>query len=193
LKIDPLLSLKYWNDCTDISIKILKDRFPHDAHELYEIGQLSDHQFFTAFKDSLPQPNQLEENDFWRGWNRMIIDEMELTRLLPSLMQSYSLYLLSNTNPKHINHEVKNRFGFQNNVHQAFYSFDLGCRKPNEDIFVKALGITDTNPEESLFIDDVEENVKQAQKLGFTTILYSNYEETESLMRSMGITLSGTH
>ncbi|MCH7762317.1 MAG: HAD family phosphatase [Candidatus Marinimicrobia bacterium] len=193
LEIDPRISLQYWSDCTDLSINVLKDHFPYEAHEQYEIGQLSDHGFFKAVKDFLPQPNCFKEEDFWRGWNKLIVKEKETIKLLPLLMQSYGVYLLSNTNPRHINHEVEERFSFQNHVHGAFYSFDLGCRKPEKEIFLKVLDITGANPEESLFIDDVEANVKQAQKLGFKTILYSSYEETKLLLHSMGIIIERAH
>ncbi len=193
LEIDPLISLQYWSDCTNLSIDTLKDHFPHEAHKQYEIGQLSDYEFFREVKDTLPQPNCLEEDDFWRGWNKLIIEEMETTKLLPSLIQSYGVYLLSNTNQRHIKYEVAERFSFQNHVHGAFYSFDLGYRKPEEAIFLKVLEITGANPEESLFIDDVEANVKQAQRLGFKTILYSSYEETKLLLHSMGIIIEGAY
>lgn len=186
-----MISLQYWSDCADLSINVLRNHFPHEAHEQYEIGQLSDNDFFKTVKSALPQPDRLKKEDFWRGWNKMIVEEIETTKLLPLLMQSYSVYLLSNTNPRHINHEMKKRFSFQNHVHQAFYSFDMGCRKPEKEIFLKVLDITGANPEESLFIDDVEANVKQAQKLGFKIVLYSSYEETKSLLHSMGIIIKG--
>ncbi len=193
LEIDPLISLQYWSDCTDLSINVLKDHFPHEAHEQYEIGNLSDYEFFREVKDALPQPNYLKEDSFWEGWNKLIVKEKETTKLLPSLIQSYGVYLLSNTNQRHIKYEVAERFSFQNHVHRAFYSFDLGCRKPEEKIFLKVLEITGAKPEESLFIDDVEANVKQAQKLGFKTILYSSHEETKLLLHSMGIIVEGAH
>ena len=180
-------SLQFWSDCTDLSIDVIKDHFPHEVHEQYEIGKLSDYEFFRAVKDALPQPNCLKEDDFWRGWNKLIVAETETVKLLSLLKQSYNVYLLSNTNPRHIKYEVPSRFSFQNNVTRAFYSFDLGCRKPDTAIYLKALELAGVKPEESLLIDDVEENVEQARKLGFKTILYTGYTETKSLLIAMGI------
>lgn len=187
LEIDHVRSLQFWSDCTDLSIDVIKDHFPHEVHEQYEIGKLSDYEFFRAVKDALPQPNCLKEDDFWRGWNKLIVAETETVKLLSLLKQSYNVYLLSNTNPRHIKYEVPSRFSFQNNVTQAFYSFDLGCRKPDTAIYLKALELAGVKPEESLLIDDVEENVEQARKLGFKTILYTGYTETKSLLIAMGI------
>jgi len=187
LAIDHVRSLQFWSDCTDLSIDVIKDHFPHEVHEQYEIGKLSDYEFFRAVKDALPQPNCLKEDDFWRGWNKLIVAETETVKLLSLLKQSYNVYLLSNTNPRHIKYEVPSRFSFQNNVTRAFYSFDLGCRKPDTAIYLKALELAGVKPEESLLIDDVEENVEQARKLGFKTILYTGYTETKSLLIAMGI------
>ncbi len=189
LEIDHVRSLQYWSDCTDLSIDDLKDHFPHEIHEQYEIGKLTDHEFFRAVKDSLPQPNCLKEDDFWRGWTKLIVAETETVELLPLLIQSYNVYLLSNTNPRHIKHEVKSRFSFQENVTHAFYSFDLGCRKPNAEIFLKVLELAGAKPEESILIDDVEVNVEQAEKLGFKTILYNNHESTSIELAENGIKL----
>ena len=187
LDIDHLQSLQYWSDCTDLSIDVIKDHFPHDVNEQYEIGKLTDHEFFRAVKDALPQPNCLKEDDFWRGWNKLIVKETETVLLLTLLKQSYNVYLLSNTNHRHIKHEVASRFSFQNNVNRAFYSFDLGCKKPDEAIYLKALKLAEAKPEESLLIDDVEENVAQAIGVGFHTIHYHDHKSTVEALRIMNL------
>ena len=187
LDIDHLQSLQYWSDCTDLSIDVIKDHFPHDVNEQYEIGKLTDHEFFRAVKDALPQPNRLKEDDFWRGWNKLIVKETETVLLLTLLKQSYNVYLLSNTNHRHIKHEVASRFSFQNNVNRAFYSFDLGCKKPDETIYLKALKLAGAKPEESLLIDDVEENVAQAIGVGFHTIHYHDHKSTVEALRIMNL------
>ena len=187
LDIDHLQSLQYWSDCTDLSIDVIKDHFPHDVNEQYEIGKLTDHEFFRAVKDALPQPNCLKEDDFWRGWNKLIVKETETVLLLTLLKQSYNVYLLSNTNHRHIKHEVASRFSFQNNVNRAFYSFDLGCKKPDEAIYLKVLKLAGIKPEESLLIDDVEENVAQAKNVGFHTIHYHDHKSTVDALRTMNL------
>jgi putative hydrolase of the HAD superfamily len=185
LEIDHVRSLQYWSDCTDLSIDVIKDHFPYEVHEQYEIGKITDNEFFQAVKDGLPQPNCLKEDDFWRGWNKLIVAETETVELLPIFKNSYKVYLLSNTNPKHIKHVVEERFSFQNNVHKAFYSFDLGCRKPDEAIYLKALEMAGAKPEESLLIDDMEANVEQAIGVGFYTIHYHDHKSSVDVLRNM--------
>jgi len=69
----------------------------------------------------------------------------------------------------------------------------MGCRKPEKEIFLKVLEMTGANPEESLFIDDVEANVIQAKKLGFKTILYSSHEDALIELDEKGIKLEGNN
>ena len=185
LEIDHVRSLQYWSDCTDLSIDVIKDHFPYEVHEQYEIGEITDNEFFQAVKDALPQPNCLKEDDFWRGWNKLIVAETETVKLLPLLKQSYNVYLLSNTNPRHIKHEVDKRFSFQKNVDRAFYSFDLGCRKPDEEIYLKALKLAGAKPEDSLFIDDVMINIDTARSLGIKTIHYKDPQNLYDELRNL--------
>ncbi|MFQ6677319.1 MAG: HAD family hydrolase [Fidelibacterota bacterium] len=187
LNIDPLQSLQYWSDCTGLPVDILRDGFSHEAHELYETGHLSDDEFFSAVKDGLPQPNNLNEADFWKGWDKLILDETETVKLLTLLKNSYHVYLLSNTNPRHIKHELNKRFSFQKNVHRTFYSFEMNCRKPNKEIYLKALKNIGATPNESIFIDDMLVNIKQAKKLGFNTIHYTGYENMIKMLNEIGI------
>ena len=88
LEIDHVQSLQYWSDCTDLSIDVIKDHFPHEVYEQYEIGKLTNHEFFRAMKDALPQPNCLKEDDFWRGWNKLIVAETKTVELLPIFKNS---------------------------------------------------------------------------------------------------------
>ena len=185
LEIDHVRSLQYWSDCTDLSIDVIKDHFPYEVHEQYEIGEITDNEFFQAVKDGLPQPNCLKEDDFWQGWNKLIVAETETVKLLPLLKQSYNVYLLSNTNPRHIKHEVDKRFSFQKNVDRAFYSFDLGCRKPDEEIYLKALKLAGAKPEDSLFIDDVMINIDTARSLGIKTIHYKDPQNLYDELRNL--------
>ena len=185
LEIDHVRSLQYWSDCTDLSIDVIKDHFPYEVHEQYEIGEITDNEFFQAVKDGFPQPNCLKEDDFWQGWNKLIVAETETVKLLPLLKQSYNVYLLSNTNPRHIKHEVDKRFSFQKNVDRAFYSFDLGCRKPDEEIYLKALKLAGAKPEDSLFIDDVMINIDTARSLGIKTIHYKDPQNLYDELRNL--------
>ena len=54
-------------------IDVVKNRFPWDAHDEYEKGNLTNQEWFLAFRDSLPQPCCLKETDFWVTLDFLII------------------------------------------------------------------------------------------------------------------------
>ena len=59
------------------------------------------------FESPLPQPCCLKEIDFWKGWSLLLGKEKKTVDLLRMLSKLYSTWLLSNTNPKHIQDEMK--------------------------------------------------------------------------------------
>ena len=59
-------------------------------------------------------------------------------------------------------------FGYTFNqlFERNFYSHEMGMRKPNPAIFEKALEETGLDPRETLFVDDLIENVEAAKAVG---------------------------
>ncbi len=106
----------------------------------------------------------------------MLLDfPKERIELLQRLNKKYRLFLLSNTNEIHFhqyNNDLINQFGFDLNslFEKAYYSFELGMRKPDTEIFEYALNDSILDPFETLFIDDLDKNIETARRLGMNTI-----------------------
>ena len=77
-----------------------------DAHQKYEKGNLSNKEWFLAVKKSMPQPCFLKESDFWQAWKLLLGQEKNSVKILKKLKDDYSVWLLSNTNPCHIQDEI---------------------------------------------------------------------------------------
>ena len=58
----------------------------------------------------------------------------------------------------------------------VFLSFELGLKKPEEDIYKVVQSKLPFKPEDILFIDDREDNIKSASKLGWNTLLATGLE-----------------
>ena len=93
------------------------------------------------------------------------------------LSSDYKIWLLSNTNPRHIANEIELRYQFPNYIDGAIYSFDANSRKPDKKIYDFALKTANANAAESLFVDDLEENIMAAQSAGWRSIHYKNFEQ----------------
>jgi putative hydrolase of the HAD superfamily len=119
--------------------------------------------------------------EFDHAWNALL-GEFPADRIsrVRELAGKYHTYLLSNTNPihcKHFNSELNRHFGIESLDHlldKAWYSHDLGLRKPGEPVFRKVLESGRLNPDETLYVDDAEVNVKVAESVGMKGLLITS-------------------
>lgn len=56
-------------------------------------------------------------------------------------------------------------------------SYNVGAGKPDPKIFIEALKITGSLPEETLLVDDSLENVETAKKLRINAIKFENFDQ----------------
>ena len=175
LNIHPERTIKQLSILTNLTEKEIVKAFPEDAHHKYERGEISGSEFFNKVKHSLPATNNLTEEQFWNTWSLLVGEETDVVKIMDSLTKKYPVWLLSNTNPYHILEEE--RFKLFDKITGGIYSFEVGSRKPEEDIYLKALEIAGTIAEKSLFIDDLIENVEKARSLNMNAIHYKSIDD----------------
>lgn len=66
---------------------------------------------------------------------------------------------------------------------KAYYSCQVGMRKPDEKIFQLVMEENNLMPEETLFLDDSAVNVETADKLGMHVILMMPGDEIENKIK----------
>lgn len=187
LNIHPEKTFQHLSDCSGISVNEIKNRFPMDAHEEYEKGNLTNKEWFFAVKKSISDFFSLKESDFWKAWGLLLGQEKKSIKLLKKLKDYYSVWLLSNTNSYHIQNEIKEKFKFPHLVNGAIYSFEVRVRKPDEEIYKIAASKAGSIPERCLFIDDIFENVIVAKDLGFIGIHFKSFNQLEEDLYNIGV------
>jgi len=175
LNIHPERTIKQLSTLTNLTEKEIVKAFPEEAHHKYERGEISGSEFFNEVKHNLPVANYLTEEQFWNTWSLLVGEETEVVKIMNSLTTKYPVWLLSNTDPYHILEEE--RFKLFDKITGGIYSFEVGSRKPEEDIYLKALEIAETIAEKSLFIDDLIENVEKARSLNMNAIHYKSIDD----------------
>ena len=191
IDIHPEKTYQYIIDCVDLSPDVIEKQFPWEAHNEYEKGYISDRDWFMAIKEALPQPCCLKESDFWKGWKLLLGEEKKTLSILQKLKSNYNIWLLSNTNSKHIQDEIEINYLFHKLVNGAIYSFEVGHRKPSEDIYKMALETARVEaPEKSLFIDDLYENIQAARNLGMNAIHFQSIEKLKVELNNVELKLS---
>jgi len=153
-----------------------------------ETGHVSAQQFRDEIRSRLKIHQSDQEID--DAWNAIILDiPPERVRLLEGIRENYSTYLLSNTNIIHFdyyNRYFADTFGYDHLAgifEKAYFSHEMGLRKPDPEIFRKVLEDSRLNPEETLFIDDNEENVEAANSLGIKGYHLEDGTELNSLFK----------
>ena len=154
------LGLKEWND--DLKAKTI----------LFETGKIDELQFLEAVQTHIPNANLIEIRDAWNA----IIGDFPLERLefLEKLQNKYNIFLLSNTNPTHIDkfeHRVGLTFAreFYAHFNKIYFSYETKVRKPDEAVFNLILKQNNLKPNKTLFVDDTLEHIEVAKGLGINT------------------------
>ena len=136
----------------------------------FEKGKISELQFIEGFQEKMPNAS-IEE--IRTAWNTVLLD-FPLYRLefLQMLAKKYRLFLLSNTDSIHIDrfqHVAGTTFyrSFYQCFEKVYFSFELGMRKPDAEIFNYLIKQNELIPKRTLFIDDKKENTDAAFALGF--------------------------
>ena len=132
---------------------------------------------------------QLTDEQIDHAWNALLagIPDYKLDTLL-ELKQRYHLYLLSNTNAVHWE-EGRKQFDYRGHraedfFDQIFLSNELHELKPSPEIFRKVAQLAGIEPEETLFVDDLQASCDAAAALGYHT--YSPVANTDWRSESRG-------
>lgn len=95
---------------------------------------------------------------------------------LDLMAQGFPIYLLSNFQDKPFAQLVE-RFTFLNDSHGKVISARVNMMKPEPEIYRHLAAEYNLIPQESVFIDDLADNIAAADKEGFQTILFVNPQQ----------------
>ncbi|MFB6319315.1 HAD family hydrolase [Saccharicrinis sp. FJH54] len=149
-----------------------------------ELGLIDEADFYERFREEYG--TNADNASIKRAWNSFLIG-IPAGRLefLKILKQNYNMFLLSNTSKIH--HDYWHpMFSYDSQRQGANYFFDgIYCSymsqvaKPDRKAFENVITRTGIVPEETLFFDDSEANVKAASEMGFKTVLIPEGEKLE--------------
>ncbi len=124
-------------------------------------------------------------------WNSMLLDiPRERIEAIEKVKKHYKIFLMSNSNVIHYDLYVRDlqlRFGyheFDELFNKSYFSFAEHLEKPDPRFFELILDHEGLLPEETLFIDDTEKNIKVAQSLGIHTYHISREELVRNLFEN---------
>ena len=127
---------------------------------------------------------EISMQDCYEAWHGYVdyVPQQNLNTLLRLRQKGYQVCLLSNTNPFMMVWAESPEFDGHGHPLSYYFaklylSYHCGIMKPAPEIFQMMLEGQNALPEDTLFIDDSETNVKVAQSLGIHTLCPQNNED----------------
>jgi epoxide hydrolase-like predicted phosphatase len=178
----------------DINLSLIENCSKENMADL-EKGEIKTRKFWKRIHKHLPEKFKSyisveEMRSFWKTLysnSELVKINKEIQELIIDLKKSgYQLLILSNTIKHHAkcNREERKLF---DNFDGAILSCEVGFRKPEIEIYELVLEKFELKPEECIFIDDKEENLIPAKKLGMNTILFNDPLQLKNELTKMGI------
>ena len=178
-----------------ISANLLEEIYdePDNFFFQFERGVLSAADFRNAFRtitESHMTDRQIDD-----AWSAMVVGfKNEIIDLLKCLKLNYTLFLLSNTNEIHVPvytemfRETSDGITFEDLFSKIYYSHKVKLSKPNPAIYTYVLEDSGVEPEETIFIDDLLQNVNSANKAGLPAYQLKEDEQLIDLLKRVNIT-----
>jgi epoxide hydrolase-like predicted phosphatase len=151
-----------------------------------ETGKISEENFYNEMNKCTGL--QLSPAEINQAWNAMLLDFREDSlQFLDLLKKKYKLFLLSNTNHIHIKEfnkiytRKKREKPFINFFDKAYFSCEIGLRKPDGACYEWVLKKERLVPEKTIFVDDSIQNVEAAKLAGMQAVLLQPGKYIEDL------------
>ena len=156
-----------------------------DALKLFQgmgIGRVTNEEFFDEFR-RLAHCNATNQQ-ITDATNAMltVIPDKKKRKLLALRQAGYRTFLLSNTIDLHWRYCVDSLFpmdtyGVEDYFEQTFVSQEMHMKKPDDEIFQAVVQQANIIPGDSLFIDDLEENCKAAERNGIQSFQNKDFDD----------------
>ncbi len=174
IDIDYLRVIKKFED---YGVNDFKKRFSKaiqdDFFQKVEKGKVSKEVFLETIRNF--SGKKISDKQIVSAWNA-ILEKYPSHRidLLQEVKKYYTSILLSNTNSLHIEAAMKlyqkdYTIPFENLFDKIYWSYEIGLRKPDKEIFQFVLQKHNLKAEETFFIDDSIQHIETAARLGIQT------------------------
>lgn len=146
--------------------------FRNSLWKEYMVGNVSPDEF---------KANVIKENSQYKDEIEFILAKENTYKLLPPLQdgidfllkvkkEGYNIFILSNIVKDSLDYFKSNFKDVTSVLSGAVYSCEVGLKKPDEKIYSLILDRYNLESEETLFLDDQEKNIGNAEKLGIVAV-----------------------
>jgi len=153
----------------------------------WQEGRVSARDWHLHLAKRLGSPLSFEQ--FTQAWNRSLDPQpIHENSFFENLSSRYRLGLLSNTDPIHVACLESSYEFFRYFPESArIYSCRAGSSKPGALIYREALRACKVPAEQTVYVDDLPENVDAAQRLGMSGVVFQSAAQLTADLQALGI------
>ncbi len=152
--------------------------------EFFDKGEITPQDFHTRVIQKLEA--RMNYDTFFSIYNDVFSLVPPVLQIMKKLKRNYRLVLLSNTDVMRYGF-IKNKFPEILIFDEYVLSFEVGFMKPHPQIYKEALKKAGFPARECVFIDDREENIQAAAKLGINGIHIGPQTDLEAALKEKGL------
>jgi len=178
-------AFKYWSKISGRPIDILRINFGFDdMYRKHEKSKITSNQYFKYLSEKLQIDIPIKE--IKKGWNLIYKKEFSgVKKLLIDSKKKYRIVGFTNSNSVHKAVWEKKYSHILEELENIFSSHIIKTRKPELSSYKYVLNYLNLQPEEAVFLDDSEENIVAAKKLGIKGILVKSFKQMEIELRKI--------
>ncbi|MDO8515746.1 MAG: HAD family phosphatase [bacterium] len=155
----------------------------------YECGLITNNQIYEQAVSELGY--RLDYQEFERDMCRTFELDKNMFEFLNDLKMhtartQLQFWMLSNINDIHHRHVAERWPGLFSSFLHVFLSYEMGCRKPDREIFERMLNVGQARPEECIFVDDMETNGEGAKAVGMHFIKFESLPQLRRDLAKFG-------
>mgnify|MGYP001047147050 CR=1 FL=1 len=172
----------------------LAEKYNLDLEQLYRLvfssestrkatnGEISSDEHWHTIGATLGIPQE-EMDDFQRVfWSGDSIDN-QLISFIMKLKPDYKIGLLSNA-WSDARQTFTEKFDIMRLFDQSIISAEIGLSKPDPAIYHAMLEMLGVSPSEAIFVDDLQENIDAANRLGITGVRFITADQAISEVKN---------
>jgi len=170
--------------------KGLGDRFiefyksNYHFHRDFERGNISENEFVSKMLEVVDY--KIDAEAFKKYYADIFSVDEDVISLLPILKNDYKLFLLSNTDSIHQKYGWQ-KYEFLKYFDKLILSHEVHSVKPEEKIYRAVEEASGFSSEEHFYIDDIQEYVDAAIKLGWDAVQFVDFKKLEHDLRGRNI------
>lgn len=152
-----------------------------EIRKRYESGEFGRPEFLRQIREALAYRGT--DAELTAAWRDIFDENFPMTTLATKLSARYPLYLLSNIGDIHTEY-IFRRYPIFQQFKAGVYSYQARSFKPDHAIFKIAISEFGIEPAETIYIDDLPQNVAAAAECGFQALHY-DFRRHEDFLQTL--------